>query len=146
VPRQAELSETAARTEPVDVIVGIVADDDRRILVGKRPAGKHMAGAWEFPGGKLESGEAPRAGLERELAEELGIIVTGAEPLTEQLYRYPDLTVRLDVWWVLTYEGHVRAREGQDLCWVRAEALAGIDMLPADAPIVAAVRARLAAA
>jgi 8-oxo-dGTP diphosphatase len=103
-----------------------------------------MAGAWEFPGGKLESGEEPLAGLKRELAEEVGIEVTAAEPLVEQNFQYPDRAVRLDVWWVLSYTGRVRSCEGQRLSWVETAELARADLLPADVPIVAAVRERLA--
>lgn len=131
--------------DTIDVIVGIVTNARDQVLISQRPAGKHMAGAWEFPGGKLEGDEAPLVGLRRELAEELGIRVTAAEPLVERRFRYPDRAVRLDVWWVLSFEGSARAREGQDLRWVTAQALADVEMLPADAPIVAAVQQRLAA-
>lgn len=102
-----------------------------------------MAGSWEFPGGKLDQGEPPVEGLRRELDEEVGIRVETAEPLLEQRYRYPERDVRLDVWWVLSYSGEVRPREGQALRWVEVEELAGVDLLPADAPIVAAIRERL---
>ena len=102
-----------------------------------------MAGAWEFPGGKLEPGEPPFDGLQRELAEELGIQVGAAEPLTERRFSYPDREVRLDVWWVLDYAGEAQALEGQCIRWVDREALMAMPMLPADAPIVELVRARL---
>jgi 8-oxo-dGTP diphosphatase len=145
VSRQAELNDGLSTvTAGIDVIVGILTDPRGRVLIGRRQAGKHMAGAWEFPGGKLETGEAPLAGLRRELAEELGIRVYDAEPLLERRFQYPDRAVRLDVWWVLSYEGRARPCEGQQLSWVDAEALSDRDMLPADGPIVAAVRERLA--
>jgi len=146
MPRPAELSrgKSAPAGDAIDVIVGIVTDAAGRVLIARRPAGRHMAGAWEFPGGKLEQGEAPLAGLKRELGEELGIGVTDAEPFVEQRFAYPDRAIRLDVWWVLAYSGSARALDGQTLSWVDAAALAGAPMLPADAPVVAAVCARLA--
>jgi 8-oxo-dGTP diphosphatase len=143
VPRAAQLSAEPGAVV-VDVIVGIVLDARRRVLIARRPAGKHMAGAWEFPGGKLNPGEPPLAGLQRELEEEIGIVVESAEPLLEQRFRYPDRTVRLDVWWVSSFRGRAEPREGQELRWVAAESLAAVDLLPADEPIVAAVVERLA--
>lgn len=138
MPRSVELAGTH-----IDVIVGIVASDDGKVLIARRPEGKHMAGAWEFPGGKLIDGETPLAALRRELAEEIGIGIEAAEPFTERCYRYPDRRVRLDVWWVLAYRGLPSPREGQDLRWVDPVSLAAAPMLPADAPIVAAVCRRL---
>jgi 8-oxo-dGTP diphosphatase len=145
VPRATELSGAQADSDALDVIVGIVRDSVSRVLIGQRPEGKHMAGFWEFPGGKLMPGEAPLAGLRRELHEELGIVVAAAEPFFEQHHRYPERAVRLDIWWVLDYSGEARPREGQRLRWVDAAALAEAPLLPADAPVVDAVRRRLAA-
>ena len=136
--------ELAAVSVTIDVIVGIVTDASGRVLIGQRPEGKHMAGSWEFPGGKLESGELPFDGLKRELMEELGIHVASAEPFLEQSHRYPDREVRLDVWWVEMFEGDARPLEGQVLRWVGPTELESVPLLPADAPIVAAIRRRLA--
>jgi 8-oxo-dGTP diphosphatase len=83
------------------------------------------------------------AGLKRELEEELGIRVEAAEPFAKEDFRYPDRFVRLDVWWVTAFAGLAEPREGQLLRWVDADALPGVAMLPADAPLVAAVRERL---
>lgn len=139
--RPAELS--ASGDSGIHVIVGILADGEGRVLIAERPAGKHMAGSWEFPGGKLLPGEAPLAGLRRELAEELGIVVLDARPFCEQTFRYPDRTVRLDVWWVRRFSGRVESLEGQALRWCDAAALAAAPMLPADAPLVDRVIAEL---
>ena len=128
----------------IDVVVGIVRDPRDRVLIGRRPAGKHMAGAWEFPGGKLQAGEPPLEGLKRELEEELGIIVDDADPFLERCHRYPDRRVHLDVWWVISYGGVARPLEGQILRWVDMTELADASLLPADAPIVAAICERLA--
>jgi 8-oxo-dGTP diphosphatase len=144
MPRPPDLSEAGPEPETLDVIVGIVCDPAARILIGQRLAGKHMAGLWEFPGGKLEPGEPPLEGLKRELLEELGIVVATAEPFFEHTHRYPERTVRLDIWWILAYDGEVSPREGQRLRWVDSDELAAAPLLPADAPIVSAIRDRLA--
>jgi 8-oxo-dGTP diphosphatase len=143
VPRGAELTAEPGTNTAIDVIVGVVMDAAGRVLIARRPAGKHMAGAWEFPGGKLGDGESPLAGLCRELEEEIGIVVSGAEPFVRHCFDYADRSVRLDVWWVLAHAGEVTACEGQELRWVDAVALARMPMLPADEPIVAAVCERL---
>jgi 8-oxo-dGTP diphosphatase len=143
MPWALELSGEPAADVAIDVIVGIVTDDAGRVLITQRPAGKHMAGSWEFPGGKLNPGESPLAGLKRELDEELGIGVDDAEPFVVQRFRYSDRCVRLDVWWVLSYAGEALPCEGQALRWVDAKLLVDVPLLPADAPIVAAIRERL---
>jgi 8-oxo-dGTP diphosphatase len=127
----------------IEVVVGVLTDRHGRILINQRPEGRHMAGAWEFPGGKLEPNEPARNGLARELREELGIEVLHAEPLLDLSHRYPDRSVHLDVWWVSSWFGTVSSCDGQALNWVEANALSGVPMLPADRPIVAAVRERL---
>jgi 8-oxo-dGTP diphosphatase len=120
----------------------MVSDSAGRILIGQRPDGTLMAGFWEFPGGKLMAGELPFAGLQRELGEELGIEVVAAEPFFRHSHRYPDRHVRLDVWWVLDYAGQPESREGQSLRWVEVGDLDREALLPADEPIVAAIRQR----
>ncbi len=142
MPRPAELTDTVPE---IDVIVGILTDGERRVLITERPAGKHMAGSWAFPGGKLEDGESPIAGLRRELAEELGVFVQEARPFCELRHRYPDRAVRLDVWWVQRFSGRAEGREGQKLRWCDAAELSAAAMLPADAPLVARVIAELGA-
>jgi len=140
MPRAAELTPDSRL---VDVIVGILRDPAGRVLIGQRRPGTHMAGAWEFPGGKLEATEAPLDGLRRELEEELGIVVNSAEPLLKLRHSYSDCEVRLDVWWVLSYDGDVEPRESQVLSWVFPESLSTAELLPADAPIVDAIVARI---
>jgi 8-oxo-dGTP diphosphatase len=124
----------------VHVLVGLISDGRGRWLVNQRRAGTHRAGAWEFPGGKRVDGEERMAALGRELAEELGIEVTGAEPLLELVHDYPDKRVLLDVWLVRSYRGAVEPREGQPLRWVTVEELDGLALLEADGPIVEALR------
>jgi 8-oxo-dGTP diphosphatase len=143
MPRAVELKRDSAPDSIIDVIVGILVDTERRVLIAERPVGKHMAGAWEFPGGKLEPGEAAFAGLKREIEEELGVRIRSAEPFLEHRHRYPDRLVRLDVWWVLEYAGRAAPLEGQSLRWVGSDELLAAQMLPADAPLVSAVIGRL---
>lgn len=123
------------------VLVGLIGGEDGRWLVNQRRAGTHMAGFWEFPGGKLAPGEQPFEALSRELDEELGIEVLEAEPLLTLVHDYPDKRVLLDVWRVLRYGGDVEPREGQALRWVHVEDLAGLPLLEADEPIIDRLRA-----
>jgi 8-oxo-dGTP diphosphatase len=128
---------SAARA--VHVVVGLINDGAGHWLVNRRRAGTHMAGCWEFPGGKVESGEQPLRALRRELDEELGIDVRHAEPLLDLVHDYPDKRVLLDVWRVVSYAGEASSREGQVLRWVAAADLDAVPLLAADAPIVAAL-------
>ena len=121
------------------VVAGVLTDPDGRVLICQRPPGKHMAGSWEFPGGKRDSGESRLDALRRELREELGLILSRARPLIRYLHVYPDRQVDLDVWCIGSYEGEARGLEGQPLDWVAPEDLPRRDLLPADRPIVAAI-------
>jgi|SRR5579863_3912277 len=98
-----------------------------------------MAGRWEFPGGKVVSGETEEAALARELDEELGIEVIAAQPMMRLTHRYPDREVELSLWMVQRYRGEPRALDGQRLKWVPRAQLAGEDLLEADRPFVAAL-------
>jgi 8-oxo-dGTP diphosphatase len=109
------------------------------VLVAERPAGKPLAGFWEFPGGKLEPSEAAFAALKRELHEELGIEVGRAYRLLRFTHRYPEREVELDVWRVTQHTGVPESREGQRLAWQRSGSLLGMGLLPADLPIVRAL-------
>jgi mutator protein MutT len=116
-------------------------DAQGRVLIAERPAGKHLAGRWEFPGGKLEHGEERRTGLARELREELGIIITGTpRPLIRLEHSYPDKHVHLDIFVVRQYQGEPQGREGQALRWVFQDELESVELLQADGPIVPALR------
>lgn len=122
------------------VTAGALFDDEGRVLVAQRPAGSHMAGRWEFPGGKLKRGEQPLDGLRRELAEELGIELGAARPLIRLNHDYADRRVLLDVWRVTDYSGKPRGLDGQALDWVAPDALPDINLLAADRPITTALR------
>jgi len=122
------------------VVAGALFDAQRRVLIAQRPPGKHMAGGWEFPGGKLAAGEAPLAGLMRELHEELGVTVRDAAPLIAYHHDYPDRRVLLDLWRVLRFDGDPQPREGQALQWATLAELDGVGLLEADRPMIAALR------
>jgi len=124
------------------VVAGAVFDSAGRVLIAQRPAGKALAGRWEFPGGKLHTGEEPYAGLVRELREELGIEVHAAGRLIRYPHAYPERTVWLDMWMVTDWSGEPRGLDGQALKWVETARLHEEDILEADEPIVAALAGR----
>lgn len=124
---------------PLQVVAGLIQDELGRVLVGQRRPGTHMAGFWEFPGGKRRPNESPREALDRELREELGIQVLRATFLSALTHRYPERRVRLELWRVERYQGDPVARERQPLSWSHPDELLGLPILPADEPFVAAL-------
>jgi mutator protein MutT len=125
----------------IHVVAAAVIDTTDRVLIAQRPAGKHMAGGWEFPGGKLEPGEERLVGLARELREELGITITAQpRPLIRVHHAYPAREVLLDIWVVRRYGGELHGLDGQALRWCTQDELSTAELLPADKPIVAALR------
>jgi 8-oxo-dGTP diphosphatase len=120
------------------VVACALVDTDARVLLAQRPAGKPMAGLWEFPGGKVEAGERPEQTLIRELKEELGIAVNEAclAPLTFASHGYPDFHLLMPLYVCRRWEGAVTALEGQRLAWVRPNRLREYPMPPADEPLV----------
>jgi 8-oxo-dGTP diphosphatase len=114
-------------------------DVDGRVLLAQRPPGKSMAGLWEFPGGKVESGERPEDSLIRELEEELGIVVREAclAPLTFASHAYPEFHLLMPLFVCRRWDGTVTPREGQRLAWVRSNRLREYPMPPADEPLIA---------
>jgi 8-oxo-dGTP diphosphatase len=113
-------------------------DADGRVLIAQRPEGKSMAGLWEFPGGKVETGERPEQSLIRELKEELGIVVKEdcLAPLTFASHLYPDFHLLMPLYVCRRWEGLVTAQEGQRLKWVRPAELRDYPMPPADEPLI----------
>ena len=120
-------------------MVGVLLDDAGRALIAQRTAGKPHAGAWEFPGGKLEAGEDRLAGLARELREELGIAIKSPRPLIRIEHTYPVGRVLLDVWVIRYFAGNLSGLDGQTLHWCPRPQLMEFGLLPADRPIVAAL-------
>lgn len=124
----------------IDVAAGVLTDRAGRVLLIRRLPGTHLAGRWEFPGGKLEPGETIAQALTRELREELGIAVLASAPLISIPWQYPEHAVRLHALRVLDWRGEPQAREGHPLRWVAPGDFAIAAMPPADAPIVTALR------
>lgn len=126
------------------VLVAAVAliDADDRVLLARRPAGKPMAGLWEFPGGKVGEGESLESALIRELHEELGIDVTAncLAPFTFASHRYEDFHLLMPLFVCRIWEGAPMPLEGQELTWVRPQRLGDYEMPPADKPLVAMLR------
>lgn len=124
----------------VEVVAAVITGPDGRFLLGQRPAGKVYAGYWEFPGGKVEPGEAPLAALVRELREELGIEVEHAYPWLTRDYDYAHAAVRLRFFRVVRWSGVLHGRENQAFAWQRPDAISVDPLLPANAPILRALR------
>ena len=124
----------------VEVVAAVLLLDDGRFLLGQRPAGKVYAGYWEFPGGKIEAGESALAALKRELHEELGIAVERADPWLTRDYDYAHAAVRLRFFRVSRWSGELQARERQRLAWQSPDLITVDPLLPANAPILRALR------
>ena len=124
------------------VVAAALYHRDGRILIAERPAGKHMAGRWEFPGGKVAPGESEDKALTRELQEELGVAVEASQPFMRLRHSYDDRDVELSLWIVESFRGEPQSLDGQRLKWVRPERLVEEDILEADLPFVKALRDR----
>lgn len=121
------------------VMAGLLLDRRGRVLLAQRLPGKHLAGYWEFPGGKLEPGETPLVALARELREELGIGVLHARPLVRVAWRYGERDLLLDAWRVEQWGGEPQSLEGQALQWRQPTQIAPGILTPADGPILQAL-------
>ena len=137
------MAATGAEPVPVLLVVAVaLVDADGRVLLAQRPEGKSMAGLWEFPGGKVQSGETPESALIRELREELGIDVAESclAPFTFASHRYERFHLLMPLYVCRRWQGTVTPREGQALTWVRPTRLEQYPMPPADKPLVAMLR------
>lgn len=124
------------------VAAAALVDADGRVLIARRPAGKAMAGLWEFPGGKVRAGERPEAALVRELREELGIDTRGSclAPIAFASHDYDEFHLLMVLFACRVWRGRPTAHEGQELAWVKPVRLADYPMPPADEPLVALLR------
>jgi mutator protein MutT len=127
-------------TAAIQVAAAALIDRRGRVLIAERPAGKHLAGGWEFPGGKIEPGETRSGALARELMEELGVTIERPRPLLRLRHAYPYGDVLLDIWVVRRYRGEPHGLDGQALRWCSRRELEDAELLPADRPIVYALR------
>ncbi len=124
------------------VVACALVDADGRVLIGQRPAGKPLAGLWEFPGGKVEPGETPESALIRELDEELGVQITQAclAPFVFASHAYESFHLLMPLYLCRRWEGFVERRNHEALAWVKPDKMADYPMPPADAPLVAYLR------
>lgn len=127
----------------IHVVAGALFDVEGRVLIAQRPAGKHMAGSWEFPGGKLEPGEDCFEGLKRELREELGIEAVRATPLISYEHQYAERRVLLNLWIVHEFAGTPQSLDSQALKWVSLAELDSVELLEADVPMIEALREKI---
>jgi 8-oxo-dGTP diphosphatase len=120
----------------VEVAAGLIRDAEGRYLITQRRRGSHLPGLWEFPGGKLEAGETPAAGLRRELEEELSAVFTVGDLVETVRWEYPDRTVILHFFDCRLESGDIVPREQQAMKWVEPAGLADHDFPPADRELI----------
>lgn len=130
------MSDTDSKLPTVHVAVGVIENENGEIFIARRLPEQHQGGKWEFPGGKVESGETVQQALARELREECNIEVEDCAPLTVVEHQYADKRVLLDVWWVLKYQGEAQQLEGQQWLWVDIAQLDAFQFPEANQPIV----------
>lgn len=123
----------------LDVVAAIIRDDLGRVLLARRPEHKHQGGRWEFPGGKVEAGEALQHALQRELDEELGVVARASRPFMTVDHHYPDLHVRLHFRDVTDWHGEPHGREGQPVSWFAGAELDALEFPAANRPVVTAL-------
>lgn len=123
----------------VEVAAAVILRPDGSFLLGRRPPGGFYSGYWEFPGGKVEAGESPRDALVRELQEELGITVEQAHPWITREFHYEHADVRLHFFRVLRWTGELRLLQHDAIEWQRAGSVTVAPLLPANAPVLAAL-------
>ena len=139
--------DTSVSTQTIDpeprlaVVVGVLVNPNGKYLVQQRPAGKPCPGKWEFPGGKIESGETDREALAREIFEELGVMISDCMLLMEHNHDYDHARVTLKVYLVERYQGDPTPREGQVISWGGIEEIREMDVLEAVYPILGAMAA-----
>ena len=126
----------------IHVVAAIIWKTTRKdqFLISQRPSEKHLGGYWEFPGGKVESGESTSKALARELIEEIGIEMISAEPFMQVFCRYPERNILLDTWIVSDYRGKPLSRESQDLVWISLDEIENYAFPMADIPILEALK------
>jgi 8-oxo-dGTP diphosphatase len=140
VPRGAAGLSTENSAARIVVVAGALLDGAGQVLIAERPAGKHMAGRWEFPGGKIAPGESAEAALQRELAEELGISARAPRFVMTLTHAYPDREVQLLFFAIRDFDGTPRGLDGQRLRWVPIAELYRADILEADLPFIHALQ------
>lgn len=138
-----EAEQMSKAAKPILMVPALaLVDPDGRVLLAKRPDGKHMAGLWEFPGGKMESGETPEAALIREMDEELGINTKQSclAPISFASHAYEQFHLVLLLYICRRWQGRPEPREGGELAWVRPSQLRSYEMPPANTEFIAVLQ------
>lgn len=129
------------RENPLRVVAGILRNEDGGVLLAQRTADRHLAGMWEFPGGKCEPGESAEAALHRELHEELAVRVLKCSALLTVPWNYPEHSIELIVFKVSDWDGEPQSCEDQALRWLPLAAIEVETLAPADRPVLTALLA-----
>jgi len=124
----------------VEVAAALIQDEKGRYLITQRRQGSHLAGLWEFPGGKRESGESLEEALRRELTEELSARFAVGERVETVRWEYPERTIVLHFYRCRLESGTIEPREDQAMAWVAPERLSDFDFPPADRDLIARLR------
>jgi 8-oxo-dGTP diphosphatase len=132
----------ASQIPPLAVAAAILCRGGR-VLVGRRREGQHLAGSWEFPGGKVRPGERPEEALAREVQEEVGLVVGKAVLLHRQDHRYAERAVSLSFYLCLDAAGEPTPRQGQELRWVSPAELADLPTPAANREVLELLAAQL---
>jgi 8-oxo-dGTP diphosphatase len=119
----------------IDVTAAILVKDNKVLIARRKPGGK-LPDLWEFPGGKVETGESARGCLRREMREEFGIEIRPDEFLGESIYHYPHGSIKLLAYRATWVEGNLVLNDHADYAWVKCDQLDGFDFTPADLPFV----------
>ena len=118
------------------IVVAAIIEKDKRILIGKRKKEKHFGGKWEFPGGKKEDEETPRACLEREFQEEFNVVIRAKEFFEESVYEHEDMIIQLVGYKADYISGVFMLKDHSEIRWVAADDLNRYEFCPADIPLV----------
>jgi 8-oxo-dGTP diphosphatase len=115
-----------------------IIEQNNEVLVAQRARGTHLAGQWEFPGGKIENGETAEACIKREIAEELSVCISVHRSLRPVEYYYPDKAIRLIPFVCTILSGHIRLTDHSDFRWLDRDKLASLDWAAADVLVLSA--------
>jgi 8-oxo-dGTP diphosphatase len=121
---------------PLVSVTAAILKKNHRIIIAQRKSTDHLAGKWEFPGGKIEEGETPEECLKRELNEEFAVDIIVGEYLGESIYHYEHISIKLMAYRAYWVGGTLKSTDHKDFQWVNIEQLRDYDFAPADIPFV----------